>query len=92
MNNTCWDSNDGVIIKETNYTNNGSVHKVSNLRPYWFYNITVSASTEVGEGPAGWCDDCYFRTKTSSKYKNFRFDCLFTKLHLTLCLVYTDFV
>ncbi|XP_060604246.1 phosphatidylinositol phosphatase PTPRQ-like [Ruditapes philippinarum] len=65
INNTCWDSHDGEIVEETIYTNNESNHEVSNLRPYWYYNITVSASTKVGEGPVGWCDAYYVRTNTS---------------------------
>ncbi|XP_060598895.1 protein sidekick-2-like, partial [Ruditapes philippinarum] len=64
-NDTCWNSDNGVMVEETRSTTNRSDYEVSNLRPYWFYNITVSASTNVGEGPVGWCDDCYFRTKSS---------------------------
>ncbi|XP_053390364.1 protein sidekick homolog [Mercenaria mercenaria] len=66
-NKTCWNSEDGELIEQSiSYNKSDLSYRLSALRPYWYYNITMSASTSEGAGPYGWCDGCYLRTKEST--------------------------
>ncbi|XP_053398119.1 receptor-type tyrosine-protein phosphatase beta-like [Mercenaria mercenaria] len=66
-NKTCWNSEDGEIVEQSiSYNKSDLSYRLSHLRPYWYYNITMGASTSEGAGPFGWCDGCYLRTKEST--------------------------
>lgn len=62
---TCSEKHDNNMTTSTNTSTTANI-TLSNLRPYWNYTITISASTSVGEG--GFSAPETYRTDESCEY------------------------